>query len=415
MVIYVKSKKKTQTSFNVDSNRRTAANSTGAGIVRRACNNAIRNYRSSNNSLLRVSFLLLFALFSLYYGIFLFRNNPFDQPFCDADGICHETPDIASPRTVYSAWNKEQYDGWWRYYETLNERVEVYARKRQSMYDQGDGNKSRPLVLLGDSITEAWSGTGMGVSKVRANGVQQVLEDELSATSGFDPVVLAIAGDQTQHLLYRLQHGHMRAAQLLSSSSSSSSSFDEGTTRFYDPSTIFVVMIGTNNLGSGELPEPTTRGILAVVEYLLKETAEAGCHVMLFQVLPRGDGKKTLPKLCPPRCASDDDNNKTPYTSFLPPIRNVNEAVQDGIQQLNDKYSTSRIQLVDCGSEFINDEYDDDRKDYDNDNGDDDDDDDDNNYEVKKKELMPDLLHPNAAGHRILAKCIRNYVDQIND
>ena len=30
-------------------------------------------------------------------------------------------------------------------------------------------------------------------------------------------------------------------------------------------------------------------------------------------------------------------------------------------------------------------------------------------FEVKK-ELMPDLLHPNANGHRILAKCIRNYV-----
>ena len=320
---------------------------------------------------------------------------------------------MASPRTVYSSWNKERYDLWWRYYETLNKRAEVYAQKRQAIYDDDNNNnnnninRSRPLVLLGDSITESWSGTNLGIHKGRAEGVPQVLEDELAASSGFDPVVLAMSGDQTQHLLYRLQNGHMRAAQLLSPSSSTNNNNNkEGALEFfYDPSTIFVVMIGTNNLGSGELPGPTTRGILAVVEYLLKETAEAGCHIMLFQVLPRGDGKKTLPKLCPPRCS--DDDSKTPYTSFFPPIQKVNEAVQDGIQQLSETYSAgaaaSRIQLVDCGSEFVNDKYDD-RKDNDDDG---------HNYEVKK-ELMPDLLHPNAVGHRILANCIRDYIDQID-
>jgi len=249
----------------------------------------------------------------------------------------------------------------------------------------------RPLILLGDSITESWSGTGLGIKKVRATQVPEVLEDELSSSAGFDPIVLAMAGDQTQHLLYRLENGHMRAAQLQSPNNES---------LFYDPSTIFVVMIGTNNLGSGELPGPTTKGVLAVVEYLLEQTAKAGCHVMLFQVLPRGDGKTILPKLCPPRCSSTDNN--TPYTSFLPPIRKVNEGVRDGIQQLHETYSASRIQLVDCGSEFLNNNFDD-QKDHV-----------DSNYEVKKK-LMPDMLHPNAIGHRILAKCILNYVDQINE
>jgi hypothetical protein len=160
-------------------------------------------------------------------------------------------------------------------------------------------------------------------------------------------------------------------------------------------------MIGTNNLGSGELPGPTTKGILAIIEFLLEQTSEAGCHVMLFQVLPRGDGKKTLPKLCPPRCSSTENN--TPYTSFLPPIQKVNEEVRDGIQRLSETYSASRIQLVDCGTGFLNDKYDNQKDNVDG------------NYEVKRKELMPDLLHPNEVGHLILAKCIRNYIDRIDD
>jgi len=170
------------------------------------------------------------------------------------------------------------------------------------MYDNNpndyDSPVTRPLILLGDSITESWSETGMGIHKNRAEGVASVMETELSSSSGLDPIVLGVSGDQTQHLLYRLQNGHMRAAQLSSSLSSSSSSNESGAggDLFYDPSAIFVVMIGTNNLGSGELPGPTTKGILAVVEYILKETAESDCHVMLFRVLPRGDGKKSVAK-----------------------------------------------------------------------------------------------------------------------
>ncbi|OEU22920.1 hypothetical protein FRACYDRAFT_233083 [Fragilariopsis cylindrus CCMP1102] len=344
---------------------------TATAIGQRACD-VIQNRSSS--WLCRVS-ILLFVLFSWFYFFFnseedAFHPNPFDQPFCDpGDGTCHEKPYVASPRTFYSAWNKEQYDDWWKYYESLNERVELYANKRQAIYDseKTSTKNSRPLILLGDSITESWAGTGMGIPKVRAKGVPKVLEEELSASSGLDPIVLGMAGSL-----------------------------------FYDPSTIFVVMIGTNNLGSGELPGPTTKGILAIIEFLLKQTSEAGCHVMIFQVLPRGDGKKTLPKLCPPRCSNTE--NKTPYTSFLPPIQKVNEGVRDGIQRLSKTYSaSSRIQLVDCGTEFLNDKYDDQKDNVDG------------NYEVKEKELMPDLLHPNEVGHRILAKCIRNYVDQINE
>lgn len=342
-------------------------------------------------SLLVISFMSIYLLFR--------ANNSddhkllislFDQPFCDADGTCHEQPDVASPRTVYSAWNKEQYDLWWKYTKMLQARVQTYAENREA----GHEGNTRPLILLGDSITEAWSGTGLGRPKHRAEGVPKVLEDELSKSSGLDPIVLGVSGDQTQHLLYRLQNGHMRAAQLHS---------NKNNEIVYDPSAIFVVMIGTNNLGSGELPGPTTEGILAVVEYLLKETDDAGCNVILFKVLPRGDGKSILPQLCPPRCKSNE--KKVPFSSFLPPIQTVNDNLDNRTKDLNKTYS-SRIRLIDCNSPFLN-------KQYQKDNQKSNEENDEAKYEVKT-ELIPDLLHPNALGHQILANCIKDSIDQID-
>jgi lysophospholipase L1-like esterase len=399
MAIFIPKNKRNK--FGVERRWREAGSSAGASLFR-----AWIWFKSRGSSVLWKAFMVIFLLFSCY-AVFLRPNpnDPFARPFCDSNGVCHEKPDLSSPRTPYSAWNKEQYDLWWTYYETLEKRVDKYAKKRQKLYESEEdyneySNRTRPLILLGDSITEAWSGTGLGIPKVRAEGVAQVLE-ELSSSLGLDPVVLAMAGDQTQHLLYRLENNHMRAAQL-----SIPSNKDGKSVVAYDPSAVFVVMIGTNNLGSGELPEPTAGGVLAVADYLLRETAEAGCDVMLFQVLPRGDAYTNLPKLCPPRCS--DDETKTPYSSFLPAIDKVNMAVAKGIETLIETYS-DRIKLVDCGSEFVNEEYDD-EQDQDTQHvkrGNN------KNYEVKK-ELMPDLLHPNAMGHRHLANCIRDYINQID-
>ena len=347
------------------------------------------------NVLLKVAIPIV--LLGTYYAVFLRPDidDPFARPFCDANGFCHERPDKPSPRTAYSAWNKEQYNLWLNYCEELKEKVTKYKKRRQTLFVKEQlgqlTGRPRPLILLGDSITESWDGTGLGVPKVRAQGVPEVLEEMLKTTEQhLDPIVLGVSGDQTQHLLYRLEHDHMRAAQLTSESTNG------GETVGYDPSAIFVVMIGTNNLGSGELPGPTATGILAVVDYLLEETKEAGCHVMLFEVLPRGDGHKVLPKLCPPRCS--DDEKLIPFSSFMPAVDKANEAVTKGVEDLSKTYP-GRIKLVDCGTEFLNPGYS--KKDGSN------------TYEVKQ-EIMPDLLHPNADGHVKMAKCIQNYIHGID-
>lgn len=424
----------------------------------------------------------------VYYMIFRVTMNPYDQPFCDDDGTCHEKPNHPSPRTPYSCWSKDQCDRWWDYFHVLNERSDAYARRRTALKERVqvvvvaeekeeeeasataaassssssavlsnnntdddddtvasiDTNTTtkpsttttkvptttiaRPLILLGDSITESWVGTGLGRTSPRTSGIPQILVEELSSTAGLDPLVLAISGDQTQHLLYRLQNGHLHDA------------FAK------DPTAVFVVMIGTNNLGSGELAGPTAQGVLAVAEYLLRHVDG---RVLLFGLLPRGDGIHVLPMLCPPRCREDG----TPYQSFLPAIDYVNQELKDGVALLVDQYprrsssssststnggethnplSTPSLTYIDCGEAFLvtdsdkEDSSDGDSGDNNNNNDSDTGKDGDNNDSLSsssssttssmevKVELMPDLLHPNAAGHKILSSCIRTYLNGLD-
>ena len=284
-------------------------------------------------------------------------EDPFSVPFCDPDGTCHEKPDKPSPRTVYSSWTKEQYNLWWKYNAELNKSAKAYIEKRRK-----SASNKPSLVLLGDSITESWLGTGLGFEKERCIGIPQVLEEKFQK---FDPVVLAISGDQTQHLLYRIQNGQLPSVD--------------------DNDAIFVVMIGTNNLGSGELPGPTADGVLAVADYVLNSTKGL---LLLFHVLPRGDGKLILPKLSPPRC----DSSGTPFKSFSPAIETLNEGVGRGVEGLKEKYGSDRLRWMDCGSKFVTTKGD----------------------EEVDFSLMPDLLHPNAAGHKILADCILQELGTLN-
>jgi lysophospholipase L1-like esterase len=298
--------------------------------------------------------LLLLAFLFCYYFNFEESEDPFSTPFCDKDGTCHEKPDKPSPRTIYSARNKWQYDLWWKCNAELNEMAKAYAQRRTN----SEGHV-RSLVLLGDSITESWLGTGLGQEKHRSKGVPEVLKEKFK---DYDPVVLAISGDQTQHLLYRIHNGQLPSGE--------------------DEDAIFVVMIGTNNIGSGELPGPTAKGVLAVAEHVLNNTKG---HLVLFQVLPRGDGSRVLPELCPPRCSSSGKS----FESFMPAVNKINEGISKGMDALKEQYGVNRLGLVQCGSRFVGIADD---------------------SEVEKT-LMPDLLHPNAAGHQILADCILDYIN----
>lgn len=60
------------------------------------------------------------------------------------------------------------------------------------------------LLFLGDSITESLRGTSYGMPSTRSIGIPEVLQREFGELS---PLALAISGDQTQHLLWRIENG----------------------------------------------------------------------------------------------------------------------------------------------------------------------------------------------------------------
>ena len=73
--------------------------------------------------------------------------------------------------------------------------------------------------MIGDSITESLRGTSYGGHSDRSVGTPAVFNAAMSTcptatplAATPNPLVLAIAGDQTQHLLFRLANGEMPPA-----------------------------------------------------------------------------------------------------------------------------------------------------------------------------------------------------------
>ncbi|CAK9073995.1 unnamed protein product, partial [Durusdinium trenchii] len=141
---------------------------------------------------------------------------------------------------------------WWK----AHERNQASGQRFQC-----DASKP-PLVFLGDSILESLLGTELGRAVPRTQGVAEVLK---IYERHWRPLVLAIAGDQTQHLLYRMPK---ELPGCLQSSSKST----------------FLVLIGTNNLGAGFSVEQTVKGIMAVAEWLLENTQG---RLIFLHLLPR--------------------------------------------------------------------------------------------------------------------------------
>jgi lysophospholipase L1-like esterase len=195
-------------------------------------------------------------------------SNSDEMPFfvknCRAPGDCHEQPDVPTPRTPFSAWTAEQLSKWFRYQMNL-----------VAVASTAVATSSSPILFLGDSITEAFVGTSYGASCAQPNqrceGVPAAWEKGFKfatthATGATGMLALGISGDQTQHLLWRLQSGELPPGLA--------------------PPTVFV-LIGTNNLGSGMSAAQTLKGVVAVVE--LVRLRLPASRVVLFGLLPRGE------------------------------------------------------------------------------------------------------------------------------
>jgi lysophospholipase L1-like esterase len=126
----------------------------------------------------------------------------------------------------------------------------VGAEERTALLADRAHLAEAPLIFLGDSITEGWEGAGA-----------VVWTERLAPLGALD---LGVGGDRTEHLLARLQSGD------------------------YDrlPVKVAVVLIGTNNLGTGHTPGQTADGVRAVLDDVLARWP--GCRVLLLGIFPRG-------------------------------------------------------------------------------------------------------------------------------
>lgn len=135
--------------------------------------------------------------------------------------------------------------------------------KRHESFNEISKKGDSPLVFLGDSITQGWSGGGKEVwAKYWA---------PLKAAN------FGIGGDRTEHVLWRLDHGNFDGLK----------------------PKLVVLMIGTNNTGHQGRPqtelkgavyqctaEQTAEGVKAIVAKLQAKLPET--KILLLGIFPRG-------------------------------------------------------------------------------------------------------------------------------
>ncbi len=193
-----------------------------------------------------------------------------------------------------------------------------------------------PIVFLGDSITQGWSGRG------------KAAWDKYWAPMG--AANFGIGGDRTEHVLWRLENGN------------------------YDGLTpkLTVLMIGTNNTGHEGRPMPEHGG--AVYTSSAEETA-AGVTAIVEKLQQKQPQMKILILAIFPRGADNNDAK-----------RQKNEKINELIAKLADD---KKVYFMDINDKFL-------EKDG-----------------TLPKEIMPDLLHPNADGYEIWSKAIEGKVKEL--
>ena len=135
-------------------------------------------------------------------------------------------------------------------------RTDEHWVKRQELLNQrvAEAGKTAKVIFIGDSITEAWEQDG---KKIWAQHF---------ATHG--AINLGVSGDQTQHVLWRLDHGNLVGL---------------------NPKTA-VLMIGTNNVSAAAFDGSTVgqiaEGVAAVVQKLKDKLPQI--RILLVGIFPRG-------------------------------------------------------------------------------------------------------------------------------
>src|SRR5262249_6277382 len=119
------------------------------------------------------------------------------------------------------------------------------------------------VLVLGDSITDAWGGEGHNPKTSRGNEI---------FTKEFEPLKAAnfgIGGDRTQHVLWRLENGELEGIH----------------------PKVVMLLIGTNNTGANTA-EQIADGVSAIVKEIHKLSPQT--KVLLLGIFPRSQKPNPL-------------------------------------------------------------------------------------------------------------------------
>jgi lysophospholipase L1-like esterase len=161
-----------------------------------------------------------------------------------------------------------------------------WVQRQEHLNETVKKNQDAQLLFIGDSITHAWETDG-----------KDVWEKFYAKRHAIN---LGIGGDQTQHVLWRLEHGNLEGLH----------------------PKLAVLMIGTNNSGRHKSAQ-IADGVKAIVDKLQAKVPE--CKVLILAIFPRGD---------------KPDNKQ----------RKVNEGANEIIAKLADD---KKIFYLDIGSKFL--------------------------------------------------------------
>jgi beta-glucosidase len=122
--------------------------------------------------------------------------------------------------------------------------------KRQTRINENVKQGDAQLLFIGDSITQGWEGAGKDVWQ-KHYGKRHAVN-------------LGIGGDQTQHVLWRLEHGNLEGIK----------------------PKLAVLMIGTNNASAGNTPSEIAAGVKAIIGKIRATLPET--KVLVLAIFPRG-------------------------------------------------------------------------------------------------------------------------------
>lgn len=160
------------------------------------------------------------------------------------DGAAHHTlnlPPQQSTGANAAIAPVDRKDEWWvKRNAAMNERI------KQGKVD---------VVFIGDSITQGWEGEG-----------KAAWEKHLAPLNA---VNLGISGDRTQHVLWRLDHGHLDGLAA-------------------NPPKAAVIMIGTNNSNGADHPAAEiAEGVTTIVSRIRQKLPRT--RILLLGIFPRGE------------------------------------------------------------------------------------------------------------------------------